>query len=220
VRCNELISHLVPSLSLTDSGTKALQLMDEYHLSELPLLVDKRCIGLVTETAVMDWEDASHTFAQVDETFVQASIADSAHVYEAIKLCIQFELSVLPVHDAQHEFIGCITTEKLLSYSANGLQAGEQGGTIVLELKQQNYSLSEIARICESEQVSILSCLVHNVPESDLLHITIKTNKLNLSSVIATFERMSYGIVDVHAVSDSDDLLEDNYNALMHYMNI
>jgi acetoin utilization protein AcuB len=220
MRCAESISHLVPSLSLTDAGSKALQMMEEYHLTALPVVVEGRCIGLAMEDSILDWEDAGLSFAEVDIPLLQANISSTAHIYEALKLLSQRELTVVPVHNEQMAYLGCITSETLLTYVANGLQTAEQGGTIVLEVKQQNYSLSEIARICESEQVTILSTMVHNVPESDKLWVTVKTNKLNLDSVAATFERMNYTIVELHAVSDNSDTLENNYNALLHYMNI
>jgi acetoin utilization protein AcuB len=220
MKCATLISPLVPTISLHDTGDKALYLMEEYHLAQLPVVVEDRCVGLVSDDDILDWEDTSMQFLQYDGTYVQASASHEAHIYEAVKLTQQFELAVLPVHDEHNKYIGSITSEKILNYLSVGTQALEQGGIVVLEMQQTNYSLTEIARICESEQVSVLSTQVHNVPDTDLIQVTIKTNKVSLSAVVATFERMNYNIVELFAVASGEENLKDNYDALMHYLSL
>jgi acetoin utilization protein AcuB len=220
MKCATLISPLVPTISLQDTGDKALHLMEEYHLAQLPVVVEDRCVGLISDHDILDWEDTAVQFLNYSGAYVQASASQEAHVYEAVKLTQQFELVVLPVHDEHNKYLGSITSEKILNYLSVGTQALEQGGIVVLEMQQTNYSLTEIARICESEQVSILSMQVHNVPDTDLIHVTIKTNKVSLSAVVATFERMNYNIVELFAVASGEENLKDNYDALMHYLSL
>jgi acetoin utilization protein AcuB len=215
-----LISPLVPTLSLKDSGEKALQLMEEYHLAQLPIVVEGRCIGLISDNDILDWDDTTITFEHYNGAYVRASVNTLAHAYDAVKLIQQFELVVLAVHDEHNKYLGSVTTEKVLNFLSVGTQALEQGGIVVLEMQQTNYSLTEIARICESEQVSILSTMVHNVPDTDLIHVTLKTNKVNLSAVVATFERMNYNIVDLFAIATGEQDLRSNYDALMHYLSL
>ncbi len=53
----ELISTVVPVLLPQDTGAKALRLMNEFHLTHLPLVVDNKYVYLVEEDQVLDWED-------------------------------------------------------------------------------------------------------------------------------------------------------------------
>ena len=43
----ELISTVVPVLNPLDTGAKALRLMNEFHLTQLPLVVDNKYASLV-----------------------------------------------------------------------------------------------------------------------------------------------------------------------------
>ena len=94
------------------------------------------------------------------------------------------------------------------------------GGIIVLEMEPRNYSLSEISRICESNDVSIISLFIKTKNESGLLLVTIKTNRTDIQSLVSTFERYNYTIAEIYSIENNENDLQQNYNALMHFMNI
>jgi hypothetical protein len=96
----------------------------------------------------------------------------------------------------------------------------EPGGILVLEMEQRNYSLSEISRICESNDISILCLFVKTKDESGMQHVTLKVNKTDVQSLVATFERFSYNIVETYAIENHKEDLRSNYNQLMHFINI
>jgi hypothetical protein len=87
-------------------------------------------------------------------------------------------------------------------------------------MEPRNYSLSEISRICESNDVSILSLFIKSKDESGLQLVTLKTNRKDIQSLISTFERYNYTIAEIYSVENSVNNLQQNYDALMHFINL
>jgi hypothetical protein len=56
--------------------------------------------------------------------------------------------------------------------------------------------------------------------ESGLLLVTIKTNRTDIQSLVSTFERYNYTIAEIYSIENNENDLQQNYNALMHFMNI
>ncbi len=83
-----------------------------------------------------------------------------------------------------------------------------------------DYSLSEIARIIESNDAKILSLFVHSWPESTKIEVTLKINRVELGAILQTFNRFNYNIKAIFSEQDDLDDLRERYDSLMNYLNI
>jgi hypothetical protein len=92
--------------------------------------------------------------------------------------------------------------------------------SLVLEVKQMYYSPSEIARIIENNNCVILGLFTKENIETGMLEITIKINKTEAPSLIATFENFNYTILNVYNCKEYTDDLQDRYDMLMNYLNV
>ncbi len=215
----QLISPSVPALSLTDSADKAIALMEDNHITQLPLLNGDIYLGIVEEEDLLDWDNSFKTFVDAPVSYITPFVMETAHAYVAAKLIKDQQLKILPVLNEQQLYIGCITQETIFNYLSDGIQSKEGGGIIVLQVTQYNLSISQIARIFESEDVNILSILVHNIEDTGML-VTIKTNKQDLRAIVATLERLGYIIDQLHSTINDGQVLKDNFDGLMRYLNI
>jgi hypothetical protein len=94
------------------------------------------------------------------------------------------------------------------------------GGIIVLEMSQNDYNLTEIAQIVESNDAKILSLFLASHSDSTRLNVVIKLNKTEIGGVLQTFDRYGYYVkFSFNDEEDRDDLRE-NYDSLMNYLNI
>ena len=216
----DLISPNVPTLSLADSAEKAIHLMQDYHLTQLPLLNKNKYLGLISEDELLDWDDTELTFANSHVNYFKPAALHETHAYNGVKIMIESKLNVLPVVDEQENYKGSVTQENFLQYLANGTQSMENGGVVVVEATQFNYSLSQISRIFESENVNILSILVHANPSDNLLQLTIKTNKQDLRAVVATLERLNYVVIENYSEHNDNEDLKSNFEGLMNYLKV
>jgi acetoin utilization protein AcuB len=215
-----LISSEFPVLSLEDSGEKALRLMSEYRVFHLPLIQRDNYIALVSEDDILDWDTPEEPLSLAEFLTFRPAVFEGSHPYEAVKIAKEFNLSVLPVVNKNNHFSGVITIDGLFNYLTDNNAIKNVGSIIVLELEQRNYSLSEISRICESNEISILSISIKNRDEHGLIWVTIKVNTNDIQALVATFERFSYNIIEMYSTDFTKEDVQQNYDMLMHYINI
>jgi acetoin utilization protein AcuB len=216
----QLISPIVPTLLPTDTGNRALFLMEENNLNQLPLVAEDQYVSLVQETDVLDWENPETQLAKANLHNYRPAVFASGHPYEALRLAHQQNLSIVPVIDNENKYLGAITRDDLLKYITENSGLDNPGGIIVLEIDPRNYSLGEIARICESEEVLIISTQLFTNRATQKLEITLKTNRTNLEGVASAFERHKYTVKEVYGEAAHKDDMLDRYKLLMNYINM
>ena len=214
-----LISPSVPVLKPTDTGVQALEVMDDQYLNQLPVVAEDDYMGLINENDLLDWEQSGSALSSSDFLTFKPIIFASAHPFEALNIFHQMDLTVFPVLDGEQKYLGAITKDTLLSYFAESNGINGPGGIIVLELQPRNYTLFEIARICENEDVIITNASLKTTA-GGMLEVTLKLNRTILDAVVASFERHKYIVKEVYGTNKNDDDLTDNYNQLMTYLNM
>jgi predicted transcriptional regulator len=212
----ELISALVPVISVHDDTNRVLDLMDEYNVEHLPLIKEHKLIGILSKEYLMDHPELS--LASVDLVLPILAARKKSHVFEVFNLYKEFKTTIIPVVDDEGLYIGSITQDTMLEYLITGVQSHEPGGILIISCPVQEYSLSQIARIFENENVTILSMLVH--PINDLIYITLKANRHDLRALTASLDRHNYTVEQCFSENNSHDGLLDNYNSLMKYLDI
>jgi acetoin utilization protein AcuB len=216
----QLISTQIPFVTLSDTSDKALLLMQDFHISQLPIVQNGKYLGIVIEDDVLDLDDDTITINAIKKDVFRPMIMAKAHIYEALKIMQESQLVVLPILDEQEDYIGSITIADVAKHLMAGTQCAEPGGIIVLEVTQQNYSVGQIARCFESENVTILSMQIHTDSSSNSMQLSIKTNKQDLRAVVATLERLNYNVLEVFAEHQDNQDLQDNLAGLLNYLNI
>jgi acetoin utilization protein AcuB len=217
----DLISEVVPSLKTSDSGQTALNWMEIFRISHLPIVNNLDFLGLISDSDIYDMNQPEEPIGNHSLTLFKPFVTTEQHLFEVIGLASRLKLSVVPVLDDKSHFKGVITTTDLVRYLAGISSMDQQGGIIVLELIERDYSLSQIAQIVESNNVKVLSMYVTSPPESTKLEVTIKVNTNDLVSVIRTFERYNYDVKTWVTADDSmDSFYSERFDLLMKYMNI
>jgi acetoin utilization protein AcuB len=217
----DLISEVVPSLKTSDSGQTALNWMEIFRISHLPIVNNLDFLGLISDTDIYDMNQPEEPIGNHTLTLLKPFVTTEQHLFEVIGLASRLKLSVIPVLDEKSHYKGVINTTDLVRNLAGISSMDQPGGIIVLELIERDYSLSQIAQIVEGNNIKVLSMYVTSPPDSTKLEVTIKVNTNDLVSVIRTFERYNY---DVKTWVTSDDSMDrfysERFDLLMKYMNI
>jgi len=216
----DLISNDVPPLKVSDDGKKALEWMDDFKVSHLPVIDKTTYIGLISDTDILDMNNSTDNIGKLKRSFIKPFVFDFQHAYDVLKLYATLKVSVIPVLDSKEHYVGVITHTQLLNYFSSITAAQEPGSLIVLELHEHDYSLSQIAQIAESNGAKILSLFLTPHSDSTELDITLKLNLQNVSPVLQTFERFGYNVKASFSLNTDNKNLQDRYDALMHYLNI
>ncbi len=222
MKAKHLISDIVPSLRTSDTGMRALNWMEIFRISHLPIVNNKEFLGLISDTDIYDLNMADESIGNHNLSLIRPSVTKEQHIYEVMQLVSQLKLSVIPVLDEENnQYLGLVTLMDLVHYFANMSAFNNPGGIIVLELHANDYSLSEISQIVESNDAKILSLYITQPDESMRLNVTLKLNKTDISSVIQTFNRYDYEIKDSFMEDNElDSLYNSRYEAFMKYLDI
>lgn len=213
-----LIAPSLPVLSPDDTAGKALEILEENKLQGLPVVLEEDYLAMVTENGLLE---LSSDIILSDSGLLQyrPAISKTAHPFDAFSIMSQADLPVLPVLDIDNKFLGSITKEKLIAYFTENSGISNPGGVIVLEIPPRNYSMYEIARICENEDVILLTMHTRTNAQG-MLEVTLKLNRTVLDAVVSSFERHNYNVIEVYGKETNDEDILGKYNQLMNYINM
>jgi acetoin utilization protein AcuB len=218
---NDLISEVIPSLKTSDLGQTALNWMEIFKISHLPIVNNQEFLGLISDTDIYDMNQPNEPIGNHALTLFKPFVTSEQHIFEVIGLASRLKLSVVPVLDTKNNYKGVITSNDLIRHIAGISSMDQPGAIIVLEVIERDYSLSQIAQIVESNNVKILSMYITSSPASTLLEVTLKVNTNDLMSVIRTFERYNYEVKTWVTENDSmDRFYSERIDLLMKYLNI
>ena len=150
-----------------------------------------------------------------------AFVHEGQHILEVFRLMNIHETSIIGVLNSSNEYIGCVSHGDVVTYLSTLGYIKAPGGIIVLSVDQNQYSLAEISRIVESNDMKILGSYVTDNPENGFeTFVTIKINKTDLTRLIASFERYSYKIVADFHESAFQSYDAERLELLFKYLNI
>ncbi|MBP7730574.1 MAG: CBS domain-containing protein [Bacteroidales bacterium] len=221
MQAKDLISETIPPLKTSDTGQTALNLMEAYKISQLPVVNNQDFLGLISDANILDMSQPDKPIGKQQLTLFKPYVKADQHIFEVIALASKLKLSVIPVLDEKGHYKGVITVNNLIMNVAKFLSLDQPGGIIVLELLERDYSLSQIAQIAEGNNLKVLSMFITSPPESTKLEVTLKLNSNDLASVIKTFERYGYNIKKWISEDDTlDRFYSERLDMLIKYMNI
>lgn len=213
------IDKLIP-LKTSDSGLTALAWMEEFKVSHWPVVNEEDFLALVCDTDIYNLNNPEEALGNHQLSLLRPYVSIHQSIFDLIKIVDEQNLSLIPVLDEHHRYLGVITLRTLLIHTSRLLGVKEPGAVIILELNQNDYFLSQIVQIVESSDSRILSLNVFIIPESTRLNVIIKINRVELGPVLQTFTRFNYTIKAYFTdESMSDDLL-DRYDEFMNFLNI
>jgi len=216
----ELINNNIPRLQLQDSVSKALQLINDYRITHLPVVSEDKYLGMISEEDLLDVEEEKGTIEFLQDNFITAAVKENEHFLNAVKCSNQFETTIVPVTNEENELVGVITVTDLLKALGDFSGANEIGGIIVMEMERSQFSISEISRIVESNDATVLhlNTTVHAV--TGLLTVSLHINKKEIAAIVSAFERYDYDIIYYFGDEKFENEIHSNYRHLMSYLDI
>jgi CBS domain-containing protein len=215
-----MISLTIPALHPTDTVARAQDLMTDFHIAHLPVVAEDKLVGLVSEDSLLNAPDDDMPVSQLQPSFSKIAVHAGTHFIEAIHFVNEFNLTAIPVIEGESDYIGAITATDLLKQVGKIMGAGDPGAVIVLEMDKISFSFSEVSKLVETNDAQITQLNTYFDAQSSIFYITLKINKLEISDIIATFQRYEYKIKYYFGEELYENELRTNYDHLMNYLNI
>ncbi|MEP7266058.1 MAG: CBS domain-containing protein [Saprospiraceae bacterium] len=214
----ELISEEIRPLHSQADGEQALQLMQKFGISHLPVCNDLEYLGLISEEEII-----KHSIESPLESYLYTldpvSCKYSDHLFDVMKKISEEGLTLLPVLNDKNEYSGVVVRNDLFEYFNKSFAWSEPGSILVIHLADSQYSLSEISHIIEGEHAMILSSIISR-PSATTIVLTIKVNKIDISRIVAALRRFDYEVTASYTEEEVMDNFKDRIDAFMRYLDV
>lgn len=216
----ELINPATPVLRPYDSVGQAVDLMDEYGIRQLALVEDEVYKGLLSEDTLLSFPDDEKLLSELNlpPNPVHANLFQ--HIFEVMGIANQYRLDSVPVLDEDNLYAGTIVVTDMLSKFAGLLGSQEAGAVVVLKMSNRDYSMTDISRLVESNNTKIISSYFSGAEYGavDQATLTLKLNRMEVSAVVATFERFGYSVENVYANEPLENPDRHRLDLLLRYL--
>ncbi len=217
----ELINHMIPPLKFTDDAHKAIVWMEEMRCNFLPVVDQSKFQGLLTEEIILDANDIEKLVSNFQLIGTKAFVTEEIHFYEIIKKANDLKVQSIAVLDKENNYLGVITLQDALAAFAQSAAVQTPGGILVLSMDMRDYSLAEISRLVEENNVKIVSSNIRiDDLDPSMIKLTLKINSLELNRVVATLERFNYKIIARFQEITAGDAERDRLDLLFRYLEI
>lgn len=217
----DLVSTAIIPVHPADNLTLAYQRMQEFHVCHLPIVDDTGLLlGVISEKDILDHADFEQTVSNIRISLLLSFVYDHQHFFDVLTIMADQKLSMVPVVDLQKNYQGCVSQTALLEYCSLLTSASQPGGIIILEMSERDLSMSEIAKIVESNNARILSYFTESAGDSSQVLLTLKLNKTDISAILATFDRFNYVVRLSFQPDNFKDDTQGRYESFMNYLNM
>ena len=213
-------SQTIPYLHLTDKVYDVLQMMNDAHIAHLPVTEGDKYVGLISEDDLLQAPDENMPISGIMEVFPTPSIQQNEHFLKAMQVAVENGITVVPIIEENGDIYGTVTYSDLLRQASEFMSVNDPGGLIVLEMDSQKYSFNEISRLVETNDSQITQLNTYTDTQTGLMQVTIKINKMEVSDIVATFQRYDYNVKHYFGEELYENELKSNYDNLMNYLKI
>ena len=222
MQAKDLISDVIPAIHINETGLKALNWMEIFRISHLPVIDDNNnLIGIISDNNIFDFDLTEKKISSFTLSLTRTFILSKQHLFEIIDLFSRHKLTMIPVLNNKNKYLGVITLHDLIHQFAKITAVGSLGVIFVLKIGKFDYSLSQIAHIIESNGAKIVSLYVSNPDDINEISITLKINTTDFSAIHQTFERYGYEIKASYSRKDKvNEMLDEKYDEFLTYLNI
>lgn len=217
----DLINYMIPPLKPQDQVSKARQWMDELRLSELPVVDNGVFVGLIDEELLLNDELMYPNVGDYPLLGQKCTVGSGNHYYDVLKTSNIEGFRIVAVIDELNQYLGVVSIEDVVEAFAKNSSVSTPGAILGLRLKFNDYSLTEISRIIESNEVKILSSYLspHSEDPNDL-HLTLKLNKEDISHIISQLEEAGFSVENAYNTANNSFDEKERIDILMKYLKI
>lgn len=212
----------IEPVKASDTVEQAIQKMEELDVFKLPV-VEHTTHKLIGQLSLKNLREADEREISVTDFKLAEAVKlfEGQHIFEAMRLMLQYELRLLPVVDEEGTFRGFINKQQILEILSRMLNLAEQGSVITVQLDHMDFSISEVVQLIETEGAKILGLTVEapdRVEQS--FEVSIKLNLNDVSRVASALRRYGYTVLTESSSEAFGRDLESKADELIKYMDM
>lgn len=215
--CEEILTKDIPSIKTDTSGTQAQAIMDDLKIKHLPVIEKGKYVYLLSEKDLFEMEDIENNIG--NSSVYAPYVYKKTSILEVLRIMNNDNLSYLPVINQEGGLEGGITLPALMEGLNEICNAASDGALIAIETNLQDYVLSQIIHLIESNNARILAFFSYFVSETSKHILLIKIDLEDASPILRSLERFNYNVkyyAQKHILTD--ETMKNRLDELMYYL--
>jgi len=216
-----LNQHVINDLTPIEADTKISELrvvFNQLTYSHIPIQKNGVFLGCLSENDIycLDSDKIINDILYAIEGFY---VKKNSTWLNVLGEFASNDCNIMPVLDSKNNYLGYYQLVDIISLFNKTPFLLETGGIIIVEKAYNDYSLSEISQIIESNNVKLLGLFVSS-QEDDMTQITIKIENSDLNTIFESLRRYGYNIILGHEDDEFLKMLKDRSSYLNRYLNL
>lgn len=217
----DLINDIIPTVSSTDTVANTLDWMDEFRVSQLPVVDGNDYKGIIKDTSLLAFGDHDATIGNYEFFLPETVATEQQHLFDLLHLFHENDVEILPVMNNDQEYSGVISIKDTAQVLSKAFSAELLGGILILSIDYRDYSMAEIGRLVEMNNARIVSSFMNvDAQNPNLIELTLKLNTPDLTRVAATFERFDYKIISKFQQEESSNFESERLQSFFKYLDM
>lgn len=205
---NDYILKDITALRLNDSVKSAQNLFKNFPITHFPVVENDKLLGSFAEDDAQTIENKEDVLDSYSYLFSSFFAEEKTTVLELIKIFADNNATIIPVLNADKNYIGYYELTDVIEIFSAIPFMHEESETLIVEKLENDYSMSEVTQIVETNGGKILGIYISE-KQDGFVQITLKVISNEINEIMHTFRRYNYEIISTH---ENDIYLEDLKN--------
>jgi Mg/Co/Ni transporter MgtE len=215
---NNYITNDFKAINANETIGSVQDFFEELNFSHFPIIEEEIFIGSIAaddiETFDSDKKISEYKYA-LEHFFARTNMI----WLDVLEIFAKNHSNLVPILDENNKYIGYYEIEDIIRFFQDTPFLKEQGVLVIVKKDIQEYSMSQITQIVESNNGKLLGLIVSNSDVSTI-EITMKINLGSINDIIQTFRRYNYEIISEHKGDNYINNLKERSDYLDKYLNI
>lgn len=207
------ISNDISALDINAKVSEVKLFFKELPFAHFPVVENGKFIGMLSQDDIIHFTNNESQLSEL-QYFFQHYKTDVPDSYiDLIRLFAQHDTDILPITDVNNVYLGYFELDKILKMFYDSPFLKQASTTLVIEKETSNYSMSEVAQIIESNNVTLLGMYISDIADNQT-RITLRLDTEEVNEVIQSLRRYEYKVVS----NNKDDLLIEQLKNRSEYL--
>lgn len=215
--CEEILTKEIPTLTKSVKGTQALRIMEDLKIKHLPVVQEDKYLYLLSETDLFEMNDPENEIENISN--YAPHVNKKTPVFEILHIMSTENLTYLPVINENGSFVGGVTLPLLIEKLDDIYNAYSQGAIIGVEVNPQEYVLSQLIHLIESNNAHVQSLFLYPIKEIDKQVLLLKVDMEDASAILRSLERFNYTVrFYIQKQGLHEETMKKRLDELMYYI--
>ena len=215
---SEYINNDYKPIDSNETIEKVQDFFIEISFSHFPVLENGVFVGCIASEDVETFE-AQKKLSDYRFTLEGFFVRTSMNWLDVLEVFARNNANIVPILDETNKYIGYYEVTDIIKFLNGTPFLKEIGGIIIVEKNTNEYSMSQITQIVESNNGKLLGVFISEAT-NEKIQITIKITLGSMNEIIQSFRRFNYEIISEHNEDNYLNVLKERSEYLDKYLNM